>query len=364
MPGAEPVSRLGRRGSEWHASRHDLRAAISRLDALLSAGLPVGDAIAVGASAGGSAARLLVRVSRTMARGRGLAASLRQAVPRLLDADIALVEAGERCGDLAGAVAQLRLRLDDHAATRTRLAQASAYPVALAVMTFAVLVTMSVWVLPSFAAIYEGSSAELPAITRAVIALGAAVVDYGATGAATATSSFAVLAALRRSTRGRMLVDRALVASPVVGRLVRADERSRVYATLSSLLGAGVDLDEALGLSASAAVNREVRGALVRARSSVQRGLPLSTALARSGLDVAGRDAAVVRVAEATGDYAGCLGRLAVGARVERDELLSRIFRFVEPATVTFMAIVVGATVLAVYQPVLGSAALLAGGSR
>ena len=54
----------------------------------------------------------------------------------------------------------------------------------------------------------------------------------------------------------------------------------------------------------------------------------------------------------------------AAAARIERDELLDRTVRAVQPVSVAFMAIVVGATVLAVYQPVLGSASLLAGGMK
>jgi type II secretory pathway component PulF len=90
----------------------------------------------------------------------------------------------------------------------------------------------------------------------------------------------------------------------------------------------------------------------------------LSAALERCALDSRGGDAAILRTAEAIGDYSASLERLATAARIERDELLDRTVRAVQPVSVAFMAIVVGATVLAVYQPVLGSASLLAGGMK
>jgi type IV pilus assembly protein PilC len=162
----------------------------------------------------------------------------------------------------------------------------------------------------------------------------------------------------------RVFIDTFVLAAPLLGRLARAEARSELYAALGALLSAGVDLDEALILATPACENRILRRRFERVRPSVRRGLTLSAALERCGLDSRGSDAAMLRTAEAIGDYGASLERLAAAARIERDELLDRVVRAVQPVSVAFMAIVVGATVLAVYQPVLGSASLMAGGMK
>jgi general secretion pathway protein F len=351
-------------GGAADGARH-VQAAIARLDGLLSGGLSPPDAISVAVSVGGRERPLLERLARHVDRGITLSAALRKCECGLSPADLALVEAGERSGDLARAVAALRARLELRARTRKRLGQVLAYPSALVATSIAVLAPMSQWVLPAFVGMYSDASAELPLATRAVMAAGTFLAAYALhTLAAIAALVTTTVVLRRRSTRARVYLDTFVVALPLLGRLARADARAAVYSTLGVLLAAGIDLDEALGLAAPASENRFLRSRFERLRPGVRRGLALSAALERARVDWRGTDVAMLRTAEATGDYAGCLERLAAAARLERDDLLERVMRAVEPVTIASMAVIVGATVLAVYQPVLGSAALLSGGMK
>jgi type II secretory pathway component PulF len=362
MSGRAGLRRLARSSRD---SVRDTHAAIVRLDGLLGGGVAGADAVTIGAAAGGRESALLEKLARHVDRGLTLSAALRRSDTGLSPADLALIEAGERSGDLAKAVAALRRRLDLRFGTRKRLVQVLVYPLALVATTMAVLAPMSVWVLPAFATMYAGAAAELPLATRVVMASGRALADHAVDGPlvlAIVAVAFAI--SHRRSRRVRVTVDRFMLAAPLLGRLTRAEARSELYATLGALLGAGVDIDEALILATPACENRVLRRRFERVRPSVRRGLTLSAALERCGLDRRGHDAAMLRTAEAIGDYAASLERLAAAARIERDELLDRTVRAVQPVSVAFMAIVVGATVLAVYQPVLGSASLLQGGMK
>jgi type II secretory pathway component PulF len=357
--------KLSRRGDSARDRARNAHAAIARIDDLLTGGLATGDAVSIGAAAGGRESTLLAKLARQIDRGLSLSAGLRRCECGLSPADFALIEAGERSGDLAGAVAALRRRLDLRARTRRRLAQVLAYPAALVATTLSIMAPMSLWVLPSFTGMYADAGAELPLVTRTVMAAGGAISAHGLRFAA-ATFGLAITYTVlrRRSRRFRLATDRTTLSMPLAGRLARAEARADVYATLSALLGAGVDLDEALGLAAPACENQALRRAFELVRPAVRRGQPLSAAIARFGVERRGQDAAMLRTAEATGDYPRCLERLSTVARLERDELFDRVVRAVEPLTIASMAVVVGATVLAVYQPILGSASLLAGGMK
>jgi general secretion pathway protein F len=84
----------------------------------------------------------------------------------------------------------------------------------------------------------------------------------------------------------------------------------------------------------------------------------------RSGLDRAQRDAAMLRLGEATGDYAGTCERIAKLELEDYGRALDRISRVIEPAVLLVMAAAVSTAALAIYQPILGSAALMMGGSK
>ena len=357
------VLTLDRRGAN-DGARH-VHAAITRLDGLLGGGLSTADALSVAVNVGGRESTLLARIARHVDRGLTLSAALRRCECGLSPADLAVVEAGERSGDLSRAVAALRSRLDLRSRTRRRLGQVLLYPAALVATSIAVLAPMSQWVLPAFVGMYDEASAELPLATRVAMAAGNALAAHGLQLISILVMTVTSVSLLRRrSTRVRLALDRLLLSLPLVGRLATADGRADVYATLGVLLSAGVDVDEALTLAVPACENRSLRARFERIRPGVRRGLPLSAALERARVDRRGSDVAMLRTAEATGDYAGCLERLASAARLERDDLLERLMRAVEPMTIASMAVIVGATVLAVYQPVLGSASLLAGGMK
>jgi len=157
------------------------------------------------------------------------------------------------------------------------------------------------------------------------------------------------------------LRDAALLAVPGVGSLVRSAELERLYALLGALIEAGLDLDAALALAEPTAGNRELRRRLQALRAHVRRGEPLSRALERARIDGSGEDAATLRAAEAGRGYAGALARLAATHANLRRARTAALLGAAEPAAVALMAILVGAVVLAIYEPILGGATSIAG---
>ena len=365
MPGGKAMSAgaLPLLGSKRAAEREAL-AALDRIRALTGAGMPPGEALRFSAAAGGVPAARLAHAARLVERGQALSEALHRAGLRLHDADLALLRAGERSGEISAALALLCQRLAQRAAARSRIKRALAYPVALLGVTLAVVVAMTTLVLPSFVSLYATSKAEVPVTTRALMAFGAWLTAYGPAAVVLVAASLAGANVARRSSaRMAAAVDRAVLALPFCGGLVRARERGEFYSTAACLLRAGVDLETAVESSAAALSNRRMRGSARSAVRSLRRGARLSEAIGRSALDHDHRDAALLKLGEAIGDYPGTCERIAKLEHEIYDAALERISRVIEPAVLLVMAGAVSAAALAVYQPVLGSASLLLGGS-
>jgi len=92
---------------------------------------------------------------------------------------------------------------------------------------------------------------------------------------------------------------------------LRRSELAEMMRELTSLLGAGQDLDAALRLAAEEAPNRRVAGVMRRVHDAVRSGSALATAMLREPKSFPRLCVGLVRAGEAGGDLAGTLARLA-----------------------------------------------------
>ena len=114
-------------------------------------------------------------------------------------------------------------------------------------------------------------------------------------------------------------------------------------------------------MAAEAIGNRCLRARVMRLRSFVVRGVALSEALSRAGIDSLGHEAGFLRQAEAVGDYPATLSRMSRICAQQRNETVSRFAAIAEPTAVIAMAVAVGLGAVALYQPILNSASILGG---
>ncbi|HXC50540.1 MAG TPA: type II secretion system F family protein [Candidatus Limnocylindrales bacterium] len=348
-------------------TRRDACAAISRLAALTAAGVSTGDAIASSAksaarASGTAGSRLLGDLYRAVHRGTSLSAAMGAQGMPFTEAEIAVVRAGERGGSTPHALALLGERMEREAGGRRRIASALAYPCILFAGALGALCFLSLVVLPSFTTLYSGH--ELPFATRTLLEFGSAVRAWGAPVMLVVFGSVAALVATRRKSAAFARVcDRIAVDAPFFRTLALPRAAHETCALLAVLLDSGCEAEEALILASRAAPNRVVAARIGDALRALRHGVPLSVAWTGASLDGSGDAAPLLEIAEATGSYAEAFRRLATLEGTAAERALARICRLAEPVAVIAMAIAVGGGVLAVYQPMLGSASLLLGGT-
>ena len=345
--------------------RRDLLVAATRLGELLDAGLSTPEALSAAAQPRDRAARMVGAAAAGVARGQSLSRALATAGAPLDRVDLALLEAGESGGDIARALALLADRLEQRAAIRKQITGALSYPAMLMLVTVVVLHGMSLFVLPSLASMYESMGIAMPTSSRILMAAGRASASHGPGVLACLLLLTSLVMTVRsRSPRLRLLCDETLLRAPLLGGMFTSFQHAAVYSVVSTLLEAGCSVTDALQMSARCTGNTAVARALELACRRIRRGVMPDTALGAGPLDPSGESAGILRVAEATGDYPGAFARLARLTACRRDRAVERFGKLAEPAAVTLMAVAVAGGVLALYQPVLGSASLLQGGTQ
>jgi general secretion pathway protein F len=216
--------------------------------------------------------------------GSSLAAALAgepKSFPRLY---VGLVRAGEAGGTLAATLDRLAGLLERERSLSAAMRAAMVYPVLLIVAAIGSIVFLLDYVLPQFAPVFEQAGAQLPAATRALMALGAAV---GAIGPwLLLVLAVAGLAAHRLLAQPayRLPVDRLLLRLPVVGTLLRETVAARLTRTLGSLIENGVPLIPALGIAKDALGNLAAAAAVEAAALKAKDGAGLARPLAAAGL--------------------------------------------------------------------------------
>lgn len=330
----------------------DLIALTRRLAHLLAAGLPLTEALAAAAETfAGPAAETLTRIAGRVREGGTFADALDDADARFPSVYLAGVRAGERRGDLAGALARAADHLETALARRRRVTAALTYPAVVAATTAAVVVFLLVWVLPQVRVLVADAGGPPPWPTR--IALGAGeflAAAWWLLVAAAGIGAFAAWHAIRRRHATAWLARAAHL--PVAGPLLRDAAAARAAHALGTLLDAGTPLDAALPLAGDAA-GPLFAPAFTDVAARVRDGRALSAAFAASEM----LPPLLTRLA-ATGERAGTLGAsLTHAAAVLDDDVARRLERLVawlEPALVLGTGGLVLAVVAAVLVPILG----------
>ncbi len=294
---------------------------------------------------------ILLGVRAKVMEGHTLADALGefpQAFPDLYRATIA---AGEQSGHLDAVLERLADYTEARQELRQRITNAMIYPIALIVMAVSIIAFMLASVVPRIVDVFENTSAELPGLTRAMIAtsdflrnhwllliIGLGLVVWGAWW-------------LLKRDGPRRRYHRLLLSLPITGRLTRGINTARFTRTFSILAGSGVPVLEALKISAEVIENLPMRDAVGEAAIRVREGGSISRSLQTSKL-FPPMMIHMIASGEASGRLEDMLARAAHGQEREVDGLIATMLGILQPLLIVIMGGIVLMIVLAILLPI------------
>jgi type IV pilus assembly protein PilC len=263
----------------------------------------------------------------------------------------AMVEAGEAAGALDSVLDRVAFQIEKETQIKRRVRGAMMYP--LVVMTFAVLVliAMLMFIVPIFVNIFAQLHGDLPTLTRLVVAASNLVrerfyIIFPLLG-------LAVFGFFRfkRTERGKRMWERLKLAAPAgIGKVVLKVSMARFSRTLSTLIGAGVDVLRALEITGSTAGNTLVEDATATVRDRVSQGTPIAVPLTESAI-FPPMVSQMVRVGEETGELEKMLSKIADFYEDEVDSSIATLTSIIEPLMMIAVGVMVGIIVIAMYLP-------------
>jgi len=265
---------------------------------------------------------------------------------------VAMVRAGETGGFLDVVLTQIADFQSRQRSLKSKVRSAFAYPAVLGVLAVGVVAFLLTYFIPRFSSIFVDFGAALPALTRAIVAISEAVIDYGLLFLLGAVVIAILLRRVLKSPAGRRGAERAILRLPAVGTTVAHFALVRFCRMLGTLLGAGVPLVNSLRVARDAIGNETLADTVWRAIEQVQQGQPLARSLADSEKLFPASVVEMIAVAEETGRLDIELKRLALVYEEELDRRLRMLVSLTEPVLLFIMAGIVGTIVVGMLLPV------------
>ena len=334
-------------------SQRDKILFAQNLAAMLSAGLPLSRALGVIERQTRSQwfQSILHSVSTGIDRGESLNMALSKYPKVFAPEFVAIVAAGEESGTLPQSLTIIGDQMDKAYTLKKKIRGAMMYPSVVVSAMVIIGVIMMVYVVPTLTDTFAQYGAELPLATRLVIALSNALSRHFVSSMFVLALCGSGLYFYLKSASGKRLVDHVSVKLPYIGTLAIEAQSAYALRTLSALIGAGVDIVEALTVSKRVVTNSLHAEVLERAAKDVQQGAPLSMIFKKETDLYPPLVSAMMEVGEETGKLAEMLRRAALFYEDDVDTATKNLSTIVEPILMIFIGAAVGFFALAIMQP-------------
>lgn len=265
---------------------------------------------------------------------------------------ISMVEAGEASGSLEVALERMSTHFEKDAKIKGMVKKALMYPCVLIVVCLAVCVVMLVVVIPNFEAMFDQIGGELPAFTKAVVALSESLQKNWMFWILGIVIFVVAFMWYKKTEDGSRNVARLMMKVPVFGMLTIKTACSRFARTLSTLIAAGMPMIEAIEITAKTVDNVLFKDALEEAARQVQRGMLLSVPLKASGL-FPSMIMHMLAIGEETGNMEDMLTNAANYYDEEVEMTTQQATSLMEPLILIIMAGIVCLLIAAIYGPMM-----------
>ena len=265
------------------------------------------------------------------------------------------VMAGEKSGSLAEVLERYVSWQKLALAVRKKLVASLIYPTLLLTMVICLIVFLITYVVPNFAELYRSMSAQLPAATRILIAVGTTARSYILFGFLAVVGAVGAFWMWSKTDAGEMRIDRVRMKVPVFGEVWLKYLVAQFSRILSTLLVGGIPLVQALDTAANSIGSRLLKITLVDVTKLVKEGKSLSAALVETKV-FPGLSIDMIEVGESTGALSSMLNSVA---EFYEDDVTTRItaaLSLIEPAIMIFMGCFVTFVLVALYLPIFSLA--------
>lgn len=324
------------------------------LGAMLSAGLSLARALAVieRQTKNARLAEVVAELSGAVRRGETLHSALAKFPRTFSKLFVAMTRAGEEGGQLPQSLVVVSEQMERMYILKKKIRGALLYPSIIVIAIIGIGAFMMINVVPTLAQTFAEMDAELPASTKAIIAVSNFLVSYTVLAFSAAVLFFGGIFAFVKTATGARARDFLFLHIPLISPIVKEVNAARTARTLASLLSSGVDVITSLEIVTDVVQNSYFKQVIVEARENVGKGEPLSAAFVRNENLYPAFVGEMMAVGEETGQLTDMMKKLAMFYEDEVDRKTKDMSTVIEPFLMIAIGGAVGFFAVAMISPI------------
>ena len=294
---------------------------------------------------------VLIDVKSRVEQGVNLSDALRRhpdVFDRLL---VAMVEAGERTGELETMLNRWTAYAEKIIALKSKVRNAMIYPAFVLLFAFGVLFFLLYKVVPMFIEIFEAANVPLPMLTVIVMKMSKFIQSKAYLIFLFIVMVVVIFRILLKNENFAYWWDSFMLGIPLIGGILRKVAIARFARTLATMHASGVSVIEALEIVAKTTGNRVFEKTFMDIRNEVVKGGFISDAMRKSGMFLP-MVVEMIASGEKTGRLSDLLDKVADFYEEEVDSAVSVLTSLMEPIMIIFVGGIVGTIVVALYLPI------------
>jgi len=334
-------------------SYSELAFVLTQLSTYLKAGIPLIDAIRIleKQTVKSAKKRIYTNIIYELVKGESFSRALESQGSTFPTFLINMVKTAEMTGDLPTTLDDMTDYYTTTDRTRKAVVSAMTYPVIIFIFAIAVITFILTYVVPTFVGIFEQNKAELPALTKAVLAVSGFLTTKGLYLVGIIIIILLTYVILFKKVKPfRKLMQTIYMKLPIVGNMIIYKEVAMFTKTFASLLNHNVYITDSMKILSQVTSNEVFTEIIGDSLAYLSRGAKISDSFkGKWAFPLVAYEMLVT--GENTGRLAVMMDYVANYYDDLHTNFIKRINTLIEPIMIVFLALVVGVVVLSVIVP-------------
>ncbi len=332
---------------------HDKIVFAKNLAKMMNAGLSVTKALSIIENeSSGYFKKVVIGLNDSISKGNTLSESMKNYPKVFSSLFISMVKAGEESGNMPLALENVSSQMEKTYLLNKKIKGAAIYPAVIICLMIGIAVLMMVYVVPTLTSTFKGMGVKLPFATRVIIASSDFFLSYYLYLILGLVATVLIIMYVLKTPKGKRFLDFVFLHTPVISLMVKQVNSARTARTLSSLVGSGVDIMVALGVTKDVIQNSYYKEVLRKAEDTIQKGDAISKVFSDNKKLYPIFVSEMVSVGEETGKIGEMLMNVANYYEDEIDQKTKDMSAIIEPVLMIFIGLGVGLFAVSIISPI------------
>jgi type IV pilus assembly protein PilC len=263
---------------------------------------------------------------------------------------INMVKAGEVSGNLDETLEKLADDFEKQHDTRAKVVSALTYPAVIGILAIGAVIFLLVGVVPTFVTMFSDMGAELPGITKFVLAASEYMQKFWWIVFLIILAFVLSIMYMKKNKKTKYYLDYFMLRMPIFGNMMQKAALARMMRTLASLFSSSVPILQAMSIVEKVVENEVIAKVIRESRDSLEKGRSMTEPMSEHWV-FPPLVTQMILIGEGTGALDTMMSKIADFYEKEVEQVTDRLKSLIEPIMIVFLAGIVGVIVLSIMMP-------------